>query len=317
VAALGLVPCNLTTEQRNILPDLSAPWKCLWPHCDGPGAGQWTVPQHFYWHVSQHASSQKGQLPLICQWPGCNKTATAVSKLKEHMRCHSNEKMVACPGCGGFFASRAKFLDHMKRQEKPGEDNVDQQLCCTICDKTFMLPRLLKDHMRSHVNQYPCHSCSKTCPTPSTLANHIRYRHTTERPHQCQFCQYKGKTMADIRSHLRVHFNEVSLHCSETGCSFSCRTAATLDRHRNKVHMATPANAQEPLYWCHLCSLRVSSGGLLSRHLTSSHSINLPSGHSRFRYKADPTTGLYSLDTTRLDCHTHLLSHSSDLSSSV
>merc|ERR1719228_933402 len=120
VSAQGLVPCSLSPAQRNILPDLSSTWTCHWPGCKGAGTETWTIPQHFYWHVGQHASSLKGQTPMICQWPGCSRTDTAVSKLREHLRCHSQEKMVACPICGGLFASRAKFLDHVKRQEKPG-----------------------------------------------------------------------------------------------------------------------------------------------------------------------------------------------------
>lgn len=48
-----------------------------------------------------------------------------------------------------------------------------------------------------------------SCPTPSTLTSHIKYRHTTEKPFSCEFCSYRGKTMADIKSHLRVHYNDV------------------------------------------------------------------------------------------------------------
>ena len=160
-----------------------------------------TPPQHFYWHVGGHASSLRTSLQ--CRWPGCSRTDTAVSKLREHMRCHSQEKLVACPTCGGLFASRAKFLDHLSRQE------TNQQFPCTSCAKAFSTPRLLRDHMRSHVMQYQCPACAMTCPTPSTLATHMRYRHTTDRPHTCQFCSYRGKTLADMRSHSKVHFTEV------------------------------------------------------------------------------------------------------------
>ena len=83
------------------------------------------------------------------------------------------------------------------------------QFPCTTCGKAFSVERILRDHMRSHVNQYQvgkivflptmcrssvlsnnvlfqCPACDMTCPTPSILATHMRYRHTTERPLACQ-----------------------------------------------------------------------------------------------------------------------------------
>lgn len=299
VTALGLPSCSLAATQRNILPDLSSSWICEWPGCNGSEGEDWTVPQHFYWHVSQHAESLRGQSLMHCQWPGCTRVDNAVSKVKEHLRCHSQEKLVACPTCGGLFASRAKFLDHVKRQETGG--GVEGQFPCDTCGKTFVLARLLKDHMRSHVNQYQCPACEMTCPTPSTLATHIRYRHTTERPHQCQYCQYRGKTMADIRSHVRVHYNEAELQCDS--CKFSCRAAATLARHKANKHEDSVISTS-PKYQCHLCDKLVAQGNLLSRHLMTEHSFRLPSGYSRFRYKLEERTGLYRLNTHRLEAET-------------
>lgn len=37
-------------------------------------------------------------------------------KLREHMRSHTQEKLVACPTCGGMFANNTKFFDHIRRQ---------------------------------------------------------------------------------------------------------------------------------------------------------------------------------------------------------
>lgn len=32
------------------------------------------------------------------------------------MRSHTQEKLVACPTCGGMFANNTKFFDHIRRQ---------------------------------------------------------------------------------------------------------------------------------------------------------------------------------------------------------
>ena len=37
-------------------------------------------------------------------------------KLKEHIRRHTFEKIIACPDCGGMFSNRTKLLDHLSRQ---------------------------------------------------------------------------------------------------------------------------------------------------------------------------------------------------------
>ena len=49
-------------------------------------------------------------------FPGCTCTFKDRFKLREHLRSHTQEKVVACPTCGGMFANNTKFLDHIRRQ---------------------------------------------------------------------------------------------------------------------------------------------------------------------------------------------------------
>lgn len=49
-------------------------------------------------------------------FPGCTCTFKDHCKLREHLRSHTQEKVVACPTCGGMFANNTKFLDHIRRQ---------------------------------------------------------------------------------------------------------------------------------------------------------------------------------------------------------
>lgn len=41
------------------------------------------------------------------------------------------------------------------------------------------------------VNHYQCPECAMTCPNPSALKHHIRYKHSSERPYACEFCDYR------------------------------------------------------------------------------------------------------------------------------
>ena len=102
--------------------------------------------------------------------------------------------------------------------------------------------------------------------------------------------------MADIKSHLRVHYNDVRVKCPEPGCDFSCRAKITLKQHQQTVH-----SDNEPKYTCHVCEERYFKGSDLTKHLVKAHSFTMPSGHSRFRYKKDPVTGLFRLQTTRFE----------------
>ncbi len=47
---------------------------------------------------------------------------------------------------------------------------------CSYCNKRFGVERLLRDHMRAHINNYRCPMCDMTCPTPSSLKSHVRYK---------------------------------------------------------------------------------------------------------------------------------------------
>merc|ERR1719481_278283 len=250
------------------------------------------MAQSFYWHVKGHAEDLDGLTTIQCGWIGCNKTDGSVSKLKEHLRCHSQERLVGCPTCGGLFANRVKFLDHCKRQHVTEEQNFT----CNNCGKKFALERLLRDHMRSHINHYKCPHCDMTCPTPSSLNNHIRYKHVDDKPYSCDLCDYKGKTPADLKGHIRVHYQEADLKCTEAECTFSCRAQSTMKMHFLKKH-----SGSEPSYVCHLCDKRCSRGAYLTRHLIKVHNFSWPSGHSRFRYNRDPATGLWRLQTIRFE----------------
>jgi predicted RNA-binding Zn-ribbon protein involved in translation (DUF1610 family) len=112
---------------------------------------------------------------------------------------------------------QVKFLDHCKRQELDGGEENQAGFTCSNCGKRYALERLLRDHVRSHINHYRCSSCDMTCPTPSALANHVRYRHATEKPFPCSRCEYRGKTLHDLKVGLDPRGREGMVSRDRTG----------------------------------------------------------------------------------------------------
>ncbi|XP_042738505.1 histone H4 transcription factor [Lagopus leucura] len=271
--------CQLDFQSRNIVPEIQENFQCLWEYCER----SFDNPEWFYRHVEDHSfcseykAAGKENHVVLCGWKDCDCTFKGRCKLREHLRSHTQEKVVACPTCGGMFANNTKFFDHIRRQTA-----LDQQrFQCSHCSKRFATERLLRDHMRNHVNHYKCPLCDMTCPLPSSLRNHIRFRHSEERPFKCDYCDYRCKNLIDLRKHLDTHSKEPAYRCEFEACSFTARSLCSIKLHYRKVHEGD----SEPRYKCHVCDKSFTRGNNLTVHLRKKHQFKWPSGHPRFRYK--------------------------------
>lgn len=71
-------------------------------------------------HISKASKKVLLQIQLTsvtCRSTDCEATAKGRPKLREHLRSHTQEKVVACPGCGGMYANNTKLFDHIIRQK--------------------------------------------------------------------------------------------------------------------------------------------------------------------------------------------------------
>nr|ACO15192.1 MBD2-interacting zinc finger protein [Caligus clemensi] len=285
-------PCSLDSSEVNILPDLSEEFICQWEDCQEPAFEE---AQRYYWHVASHASyhssldhKTKGK---PCRWHLCNTVVKTNSKLKDHLKFHSQERSVACPTCGNLFSNRVKFIDHCNRQLLP----EDKSYACSYCSKTFAVERLLRDHVRSHINTKKCPLCPMTVTTNSNLRNHLRYRHSNVRQFPCSECSYAAKSNHDLQSHIRSLHGSPQIKCFLPKCDYICEDKEAFNTHLQDYHRDEPK-----FYVCHECDKRFERGQYLSRHLSRMHGVKLPRGHKRFRYLENPD-GNYLLQVERFD----------------
>lgn len=285
--------CLYDSISRNLIPELPECLECGWKDCHA----QFENAEMFYQHVQSHSDTFPEGNNVIggckCQWEGCNVVVKSKHKLKDHFKSHTQEKLVACPTCGALFSCRTKFFDHLNRQ--PGYIS-GKQYQCSHCNSTFGAERLLRDHMRYHVNQYKCPYCDMTSPSPSNMRLHIKYRHSTEKPHKCNLCDYRCKSQADLQRHMDKHNTDLPILCQVPDCQYSTRYFRCLEHHFKKEHQQLDTS----VYECHVCNSTFTRGSILTKHLKKVHKFNWPSGHNRFRYKQH-TDGKFRLQTVRYE----------------
>ncbi|KAK3915940.1 Histone H4 transcription factor [Frankliniella fusca] len=290
-----LPECSHDGAGKNLVPDLPQPLQCLWNKCSITSNN----PNYFYRHVHEHTfeiPTNNAKIPPEkkhkCLWQGCKTLVKHRAKMAEHLPSHTKERVVACPTCGVLYASRQKLIDHIKRQ-MTSEESMTYQ--CTHCSRSYPSERILRDHMRHHVNHFKCQFCDMTCPTQYALSNHIRFRHLDEKPFACDYCDYRAKTQYNLRRHMAIHSTVDNFSCEEDDCNFTCRTLSILNWHYRKKHDAPP------VYCCHMCATKFARGAYLTQHLMRKHNFRWPSGHTRFRFYKNHEDGLFRLQTVRYE----------------
>ncbi|XP_034177913.2 histone H4 transcription factor [Osmia lignaria lignaria] len=289
-ARIKLPKCRRDSEWKNVV-ELPTPLLCRWEECLQCFKNYQVYLYHVAAHIEGNPRGNKIEGGLECKWTGCNSTCANLYKLRDHVRRHTKEKIVACPDCGTTFASNTKFHIHCKRQIP-----IDVQgFQCSHCNKFYPTEGILRDHMRMHVFNYKCTLCDMSCESPSSLATHVRYRHVSTRSFPCQLCNHAAKSQQDLDSHMTVHTSGPNFSCHFDGCLYKCKGAYTLDRHIERVH-----GMQVRWYCCHECPIKYRKSYRLTRHLIEAHRLQLPSGHTRFQYTHEED-GCYRLQKVRYE----------------
>ena len=192
----------------------------------------------------------------------CTRTFPILSRLKDHMLCHSDEKKFSCSRC------------HMKFKRQSGL----RQHCIAIHDKKY---------------QYQCNKCSHKFHTNSAFVHHKQSAHKEEL--ECPHCAKRFTGISFLHSHLLADHGVIknTKRYTESGRLTKEQTAddgsvagqpstsgvqGNKSRIKQNHHKAKSGDAMRPITrsspnYCSACSQAFRSKTKLSQHNINHHGM--------------------------------------------
>lgn len=187
----------------------------------------------FRTHVRSHITKSEKTCEI------CNKSFEA-RNFHLHMRTHRDVKVNKCPQCSERFKS---FRDKVKHLIDVHNDEPNKYKC-KLCPKRYLMPGLLKNHIRnSHYNErnHKCTECSLRFFYPNDLKKHM-LKHSGVKSFQCEVCKKSYGKRWTLTEHMKIHNNVKNFICST--CSRAFTQKCTLKGHL-KIHERDQQNKIE------------------------------------------------------------------------
>lgn len=188
--------------------------------------------------LREHERLHTGDWPYLC--PQCGRVFNTETNFSVHLRVHSGECPFQCSYCSAAFGRHSRMWRHVVRVHEP-----QRLLACPQCDRKFILPHELREHVVRHTGEKPerCSDCGKCYETRNALLTHRRIKHnkTTNRKLervniQCPICGRIIKGKNAFKAHcLRQHSGSVlPFSCDECGRGFAWRFE--VEKHKSVKH---------------------------------------------------------------------------------
>jgi hypothetical protein len=167
----------------------------------------------------------------ICDFEGCGQRFNRPSRLDDHMRTHTKEKLPCTfEKCDKSFTRH----DHLKRHLRAFHSDVpmDRPYACDWedCGKSFITRQHLRNHIKTHETKFYCRDyppCKEVFRKQKTLDAHIKSKHLSLDPYPCPYVD-----------------EETGEHCTK-----GYQTHHALRLHQASIH----ENKQDNTYYCFAC----------------------------------------------------------------
>lgn len=184
-------PCDITFPDKEKLLEHRREIQCMRRACEVCGELVLNIAQHMR-HIHKEIVMHK------CTT--CNKEFQSITRLKNHMRIHTDTFNFFCDLCP--YRSKYKYYLVMHMRTHTGEKPYK----CSSCPATFVNPSNLNKHKLQHQEkQFKCQLCEKSFRTNTALRGHHEATHMNIK-HTCNYCGRDFCYRTDLRKHeIRNH----------------------------------------------------------------------------------------------------------------